>query len=130
MFQTEDYVQNSGYQKIRYILRLAGMYTSDVASILELDLDFVGKVLGSGVVQTTSDQASIDWKFYNFLVLQDYLLKIANYDINEYEKLWKETSIYDNAIVKPPWYKWGLRKYLETHKYKGLESCIDWIRRY
>ena len=28
MYQTEDYVQNSGNQKIHYILRLASMYTS------------------------------------------------------------------------------------------------------
>ena len=130
MFQTDDYLQHRGYQKIRYILKLAGMYRSDVATILDLDLDFVGKVLGTGVVLTPQDQDLIDSRFYNFLILVDYLLNLANYDVRGFKKHWIDVSVFDDARVKPPWYDLGLKRYLERNKSQGLEACIQWIKNF
>jgi hypothetical protein len=135
IFQHEDYVQNYGYQKIKYVMKLVGMYNSDVATVLDLDLDFVSKVLGSGVVQTPQDQEEINHNFYNLMILFNYLLKMSDNDADRLDGLLKskppkEATIYDDASNKPPWYRYGLLEYLKSTKVKGLESCVDWIREY
>jgi hypothetical protein len=135
IFQFDDYVQSYGYQKIRYILRLVDMYNSDVATVLDLDLDFVGKVLGSGVVQVQQDYEEINDKFYKFLILFNYLLTISGNNSEDLRALLNnrppnESTIYDATLNKPPWYRYGLLNYLKTQRLSGLDDCIKWITEY
>lgn len=132
MFQLSQYLNHEAFQKIGDVANELGMrIPDDIANILELEIDLVRGAIQRGFIpHTTKNDDEAFERLYRLTVLFNYLLKMAAHDSEALLNLWEDTTMYDSAIVKPPWYRKGLKNYLFENKYHAVKSCIEWIREY
>lgn len=128
MFEFSRYLKlDSLEKKIGYVVDELNITEDELSGILELQSNIVVSVIRER--QTPPNEMAYE-RFYLLSFLFNYLLKMSDYDSEELHKLWTSTEIYNSAITKPPWYSYreGLKEFLPKERYRGLESCTEWIR--
>ena len=130
-----QYSNLESFKKLGFLVGLLQLQPSEISKFLELDEQNVNDTLVTGKASSKTrsvrERRKVEERLYNFFILLNYLLKISKYDDRDFRSMWIQSdNTYDDAYEKPPWVKDGLNYYLQSNKYSGLESCLEWIGYY
>ncbi len=131
MVDISKLLELEGFKKVDYISKELHLTRRELSRILELKIEMVSGALKNGFVpHDMPENDKVHERIYNITFLFNYLLEMTDYRSKHLQEMWRNTGFWDSAIIKPPWYEKGLKNYLFRERYKGLESCIEWISRY
>jgi|SRR5579875_3439560 len=126
-FDVRLYIEMSAKEKLRTLIKYAGVTTEEFASILSISSALAEKFMsgeesdGWGLRPMAAERAD------QLLSVLAYVTRISDYEIELIADFWRMRHLFADSTEPPPWDNYGLGSFLLLGP-DSLEACLTWIR--
>ena len=127
MIDTKSYSEMPWNNKVALLLKLSGTSTQDASKILGADRKSVDILLGAEDLAFNRG-IPLHERTDRLLSVLAYALRLSEYEAKIMPNIVREKNLFTQSLDPPPWDRVGLQDYLFREEYRGIYTCLRWIR--